>query len=118
MAEKHVIDAKGKPLGRLATQIATLLQDKDLPTYEPRLEGENVVVVKNVRLVKVSGNKASTKVYYRHSGRPGGLKMDKFEDLLEKRPEQILINAVKGMLPNNRLRDRRLKRLVIEKDNG
>ena len=72
MATKHIIDAKGKPLGRLATRIALLLQDKDTPTYEPRLEGKNVVVVRNAHLAKVSGSKATAKVYYRHSGRPGG----------------------------------------------
>ena len=116
MATRHIIDAKGKPLGRLATKIALLLQDKDTPAYEPRLEGKNVVVVKNAHLAKVSGSKAADKVYYRHSGKPGGLKVESYSSLMVRKPEQVLINAVRGMLPNNKLRDRRLKRLIIEKE--
>ncbi|MDP3953663.1 MAG: 50S ribosomal protein L13 [bacterium] len=117
MAE-HTIDAKGKPLGRIATQVATLLQDKNLPQYAPHKEGGNKVVVKNIHLVKVTGKKAEQKVYHRHSGQPGHLKTKKYADLLESAPEKILINAVKRMLPQNKLRDRRLKRLVIEKENN
>ena len=114
----HEIDAKGKPLGRLASEIAHLLQDKNKASYEPRLEGENRVKVTNVDQLRVTGNKASQKIYYRHSGRPGHLKKEVFEDVFEENPEQILINAVKGMLPRNKLRDRRLKRLVIEKSDN
>ncbi|MEX2054447.1 MAG: 50S ribosomal protein L13 [Candidatus Colwellbacteria bacterium] len=115
---EHTIDAKGKPLGRIATQIATLLQDKDLPQYAPHKEGDNRVVVKNIHLVKVTGKKAEQKQYYSHSGKPGHLKIKKYADLLENTPEKILINAVKRMLPQNKLRDRRLKRLIIEKENN
>ena len=116
---KHTIDAKDKTLGRLATQIANLLQDKNLPSYAPHKEGENKVVVKNVHLLKVTGKKATQKIYKRHSDRPGNLKEQKFADVFSKTPERVLLNAVKGMLPKNRLLVPRLKRLSIEtKDNG
>ena len=111
---EYNIDAKGKHLGRLATEIAHLLQDKNKASYAPRLEGENKVVVKNIDKVKITGNKAATKIYYRHSGKPGNLKKEIYEDVFAKYPERVLISAVKGMLPRNKLRDRRLKRLVIE----
>ncbi|MCR4260766.1 MAG: 50S ribosomal protein L13 [Candidatus Colwellbacteria bacterium] len=115
----HTIDAKNKTLGRLATHIANLLQDKNLPSYAPHKEGGNKVVVKNVHLLKVTGKKATQKVYKRYSGRPGNLKEQKFVDVFSKTPERVLFNAVKGMLPKNRLLVPRLKRLVIEtKDNG
>ncbi len=115
----HTIDAKNKPLGRLATQIATLLQDKNLPSYAPHKEGTNKVVVKNVHLLKVTGKKASQKVYRRYSDRPGNLKEQKYAVLFAKSPEKILLHAVKGMLPKNRLLTPRLKRLIIEtKNNG
>ena len=115
----HTIDAKNKPLGRLATEIAVLLQDKNLPSYAPHKEGTNKVVVKNVHLLKVTGKKASQKVYKRHSTRPGNLKVQKFSYVFEHTPERVLLNAVSGMLPKNKLRVPRLKRLTIEtKDNG
>mgnify|MGYP001613687982 FL=1 len=115
----HTIDAKNKPLGRLATEIVTLLQDKNLPSYAPHKEGTNKVVVKNVHLLKVTGKKASQKVYRHYSNRPGNLKERKYEDVFAKNPEKVLLNAVSGMLPKNRLRVPRLKRLIIEtKDNG
>src|SRR3989338_7790544 len=115
----HTIDAKNKPLGRLATQIAILLQDKNLPQYAPHKEGENKVVVKNVHLLKVTGKKASQKTYKRYSDRPGNLKVQKFAYVFEKTPEKVLFNAVRGMLPKNKLLTPRLKRLIIEtKDNG
>jgi len=113
---EYKIDAKGQTLGRLATKIAHLLQDKNKPSYAPRLEGENRVVVSNVDKIKVTGNKAEQKIYYRHSGNPGHLKSEVFEDVFAKYPERVLIEAVKGMLPRNKLRPRRLKRLIIEKN--
>ncbi len=115
----HTIDAKNKTLGRLATHIANLLQDKNLPSYAPHKEGGNKVIVKNVHLLKVTGKKATQKVYKSYSGRPGNLKEQKFVDVFSKTPERVLLNAVKGMLPKNRLLVPRLKRLIIEtKDNG
>lgn len=111
------IDAKDKTLGRLATEIASILQGKNDPSYEPHKVGGNRVVVKNIRGIKVSGNKATQKTYYRHSGKPGNLKAQKYDAVFEKYPERVLISAVKGMLPRNKLRNERLKRLIIE-DNG
>ncbi len=112
----HIIDAKSKPLGRLASQIALLLQGKNLPSYEPNKIGGNRVIVKNIKQLKVTGDKASQKVYYRHSGKPGHLKQKKFREVLQETPERILLSAVKGMLPRNKLRNERLKLLIIEKD--
>jgi len=115
----YTIDAKDKPLGRLATQIATILQDKNLPSYAPHKEGGNKVIVKNVHLLKVTGKKAIQKTYKRHSDRPGNLKEKKYADVFGKTPEKVLWNAVRGMLPKNKLLTPRLKRLIIEtKDNG
>ncbi|MDD5710634.1 MAG: 50S ribosomal protein L13 [Candidatus Colwellbacteria bacterium] len=112
----HIIDAKDKPLGRLASQIAGLLQGKNLPDYAPHKIGGNRVIVKNIGSLKITGDKASQKVYYRHSGKPGNLRQRKFSDVFRETPERVLISAVKGMLPRNRLRNERLKLLVIEKN--
>ena len=112
----HIIDAKDKPLGRLASQIALLLQGKNSPSYVPYKTGGNRVIVKNVTQLKVTGRKASQKIYYRHSGSPGHLKQRKFQDLFRETPERVLINAVKGMLPRNKLRNERLKLLIIERN--
>ena len=109
------IDAKNKPLGRLATEIAGILQGKNSPDYEPHKAGDNQVIVKNIDQLKVSGNKDSQKIYYRHSGKPGNLKKETYESLFERAPEKVLINAVRGMLPRNKLRKERLKNLIIEK---
>ncbi|HUY69899.1 MAG TPA: 50S ribosomal protein L13 [Candidatus Tyrphobacter sp.] len=114
---KHTFDAKGKPLGRLASEIARLLQGKDSPAYLPREVGENEVVVKNIKEVKLSGNKAADKVYYRHSGYVGHLKERKFEKVLAEQPEDILRRAVRGMLPKNRLAQKRLNKMTFE-NNG
>ncbi|MBU2101509.1 50S ribosomal protein L13 [Patescibacteria group bacterium] len=111
------IDVKNKPLGRVATEIAGLLQGKNSPNYEPRKVGGNRVVVKNIGDIKITGNKDVQKIYYRHSGKPGHLKKEKYEDLFDKTPEKVLINAVKGMLPRNKLRNERLKCLIIEQTN-
>jgi len=112
---KHTFDASDKPLGRLATEIAFILQDKNTPQYEPRKAGENVVVVKNIEKLKVTGSKADQKIYYRHSGKPGNLRSETYSQVFQKYPERILISAVRGMLPRNKLLKDRLKRLVIEK---
>ncbi|MBI2011107.1 MAG: 50S ribosomal protein L13 [Candidatus Colwellbacteria bacterium] len=112
---KITIDAKNQTLGRLASQIASLLQGKDDPKYNPRLRGETEVVVKNVSGIKLTGRKMEQKVYYRHSGRPGHLKKTKYKDVFPKRPDWVLRNAVSHMLPKNRLQKERMKMLVIEK---
>lgn len=115
----HTLDAKNQSLGRLAAKIAFLLQDKNLPSYAPHKEGENKVVIKNVHLLKLTGKKTSQKTYKRYSDRPGNLKEKKYIDVFSKSPEKVLLGAVRGMLPDNRLRPLRLKRLIIEnKDNG
>jgi large subunit ribosomal protein L13 len=111
--EWHLMDAKGATLGRLTTQIAGLLQGKHKATYSPHMDsGDNVVVV-NAEKVKVTGRKAKQKIYYSHSGYPGGLKEIVFEKLQQQHPERIIQKAVFGMLPDNRLRDDRMKRLKV-----
>lgn len=99
----HVIDATDQPLGRLATQAATLLRGKHKPTYQPNLPVGDFVVIVNAEKVKVTGGKAEGKYYYRHSQYPGGLKTTQFKHELEKRPTRVVEKAVKGMLPHNRL---------------
>lgn len=114
---KYTLDAKNKPLGRLASEIARLLQGKNDARYAPNLAGENEVVVKNAKEVRLSGHKADTKIYYRHSGYVGHLKETKFEKLRAERPEEVLRRAVRGMLPKNRLLKVRLKKMTFE-NNG
>ncbi|GAH52947.1 unnamed protein product [marine sediment metagenome] len=110
----YTIDAKNKKLGRVASEIATILQGKHDPSYDPRLVGSDRVVVKNVKQVEVSGDKEDSKVYYRHSGRPGHLKKRTYRQMFERNPAWVLRHAVYLMLPKNRLRKRRIKRLIIE----
>lgn len=98
-----VVDAEGLPLGRLSTEIATLLRGKHKPSYAPHLDTGDHVIVVNADKVAVSSDKSKTKIYYRHSGFPGGLKAESFEALRERRPEAIVERAVRGMLPKNRL---------------
>ncbi len=111
---KHVIDAKDKKLGRLASEIAVMLQGKSKASYDPRLEGDDTVCVKNVKDIELSGSKTSQKVYYRHAGPLGHLKEKKFKDVFQKNPAWVLRHAVRLMLPKNKLQTKRLKRLVIE----
>jgi large subunit ribosomal protein L13 len=111
---KYTIDAKGKKLGRLASEIAVILQGKKNPGYEPRLEGEDTVVVKNIKDMVVTGRKADQKIYYRHTGPLGHLKKRKYAEVFEKKPAWVLENAVRLMLPKNRLLKKRMKRLIIE----
>ncbi len=108
----HVIDASGKTLGRIATDIAQLLRGKSKPTYSPHLDTGDFVVVINAAKVRVTGKKAEEKIYYRHSGYPGGLKSITFAKMLATHPERPIEHAVKGMLPHNsqgRAMARRLK---------
>lgn len=109
----HVIDASGKTLGRLTTQIARLLMGKHKPQYAPYLDCGDYVIVLNASKVKVTGNKARVKTYYRHSGYPGGLKAVKFEKMLQTHPTRIIEHAVKGMLPHNLLGDAMYKKLKV-----
>jgi large subunit ribosomal protein L13 len=108
-----VIDANGQVLGRLATQVARMLIGKDKPTYTPFLDCGDHVVVINAERVKLTGNKIDQKVYRHHSGYPGGLKEISVRSLLQRRPEEVIREAVLGMLPKNKLRARRAKKLRV-----
>jgi large subunit ribosomal protein L13 len=99
----HVVDAAGQTLGRLATEVASLLRGKHKPTYAPHLDMGDSVVVVNAAKIRVTGRKRQQKMYYRHSGYPGGLKVESLEKLLARRPTRVIERAVKGMLPHNRL---------------
>lgn len=105
------IDAAGKVLGRLASEIATILQGKNVASYAPEKDCEHVVEVKNVASLRVTGQKASQKEYKSFSGYPGGLKTVSFEKLFAKDPQRVLRLAVMRMLPKNRLQKNRIKRL-------
>lgn len=109
----HVIDASGKILGRLATQVAGLLMGKHKPIFSRNLDSGDFVVITNADKVRVTGKKTKQKLYYRHSGYPGGLKSISLEKLLETNPTRVIENAVKGMLPHNRLRASMMKRLRV-----
>ena len=108
-----VVDASGKTLGRLATQIADALRGKRKPEYTPHCDVGDFVIVVNAEKVVVTGRKREVKRYYRHSGYPGGLRSRTFEQMLERRPEEIIRLAVKGMLPRTRLGRAQLRKLKI-----
>jgi large subunit ribosomal protein L13 len=109
----YVVDAEGRTLGRLATQIANVLRGKRKPTYTPHVDVGDFVIVVNAEKVSVTGNKRQEKRYYRHSGYPGGLRSRTFEEMMARRPEEVLRLAVKGMLPRNRLGRQQLRKLKI-----
>ena len=108
-----LVDANGQNLGRLATQIADLLRGKRKPTYTPHCDVGDFVVVVNAEKISVTGNKRTEKMYHRHSGHPGGLKSRSLNEMLERRPEEVLRIAVKGMLPKNRLARKQITKLKI-----
>ena len=108
-----LIDAKDATLGRVSTEIAKYLIGKYKPTYTPHVDGGDYVVVVNAKELVVTGAKETDKMYYRHSGFPGGLKEAQLKELREKSPESIIQEAVKGMLPNNKLAAGRMARLRI-----
>lgn len=107
------LDATGQSLGRLASHVSVLLQDKNKATFEPNKVGTTVVIVNNFSKINFKGNKTKTKIYYKHTGYIGHLKETSLGKMWEKYPKRILKMAVRGMLPKNKLRDRRLKRLTI-----
>jgi large subunit ribosomal protein L13 len=109
----YVVDAEGKTLGRLATQIANVLRGKHKPTYTPHVDVGDFVIVVNAEKVAVTGDKREKKLYWRHSGYPGGIRSRTLGDLLEKRPEEVIRKAVKGMLPRNRLARQQLRKLRV-----
>lgn len=109
----YVIDAEGKTLGRLAAEISRLLRGKNKPQYTPHVDVGDFVVVVNAEKVEVSGRKAEQKVYRWHTGYPGGLRERSYKQMLQKKPEEILRQAVRGMMPKTRLGRRQLKKLKI-----
>ena len=111
--EWWVIDASSLPLGKLAVVIADKLMGKSKVTYTPHIDNGDYVVVINAKDIKVTGEKMTQKKYYRHSGYPGGLKELKLEEVLEKEPARVITEAVKGMLPKNKLAADRLARLRV-----
>ena len=108
-----VVDATGMTLGRLATQIADALRGKRKPEYTPHIDTGDFVVVVNAEKISVTGNKRAEKRYYRHSGYPGGLRSRTLGDMLERRPEEVIRLAVKGMLPRTRLGRAQLRKLRV-----
>lgn len=111
-----LVDAKGEILGRLATEIAQVLSGKHKPMYTPHLDTGDFVVVVNARQIKVTGKKRENKLYIHHSGYPGGLKEQTFEELMKKKPADIIVKAVKGMLPKNKLGRKMLRKLKVYPD--
>jgi large subunit ribosomal protein L13 len=109
----YVVDAEGKILGRLATQIAEALRGKGKPQYTPHVDTGDFVVVVNAEKIQVTGNKLDQKMYHRHSGYPGGLRSRSLRDELDRRPTEVIRHAVKGMLPRNRLGRAQLRKLKI-----
>jgi len=111
-----LIDAKGVVLGRMASFIANLLMGKYKPDYAPHIDKGAGVIVINAKHIKVTGRKLKQKKYFRYSGYPGGIKEITMEKLLAKKPEEVIKHAVRGMLPKNKLRDDRIKRLKVYPD--
>jgi large subunit ribosomal protein L13 len=111
--EWYLVDADGQTLGRLATRLADLLRGKGKPQFTPHVDTGDFVVVVNAEKVAVTGNKLDSKIYYRHSGYPGGLRERTLREQLARRPEEVLRKAVKGMLPRNRLGRQQLTKLKI-----
>ena len=109
----HIVDAEGQILGRMATQVARLLMGKHKPMFVRNMDVGDSVVVINADKVRFTGNKEKKKVYYRHTGYPGGLKTTNLETMMQKSPEKVVMHAVKGMLPKNRLQARMMKRLRV-----
>jgi large subunit ribosomal protein L13 len=108
-----VVDAADQTLGRLASEVAQVLRGKNKPTYTPHLDTGDFVVVINAEKIRVTGNKATQKLYKRHSGRPGGLKTETFAHLQARLPERIIETAVKGMLPHNSLGRQLFRKLKV-----
>jgi len=109
----HVVDATDLPLGRLASEVAQILRGKHKPIYAPHMDTGDFVVVINAENVAVTSDKSQSKIYYRHSGYPGGIRAETFESLRDRRPEAIIERAVRGMLPKNKLGRQMLKKLKV-----
>ncbi len=109
----YLIDARGKVLGRLAAEIATILRGKNKPTFTPHVDTGDFVIVVNAGEVKLTGNKWAAKMYHHHTGYPGGIKSISAEKLRDRKPEELVRHAVKGMLPKNRLGRKMFKKLKV-----
>ena len=110
-----LVDASDKTLGRLSTNIAKILMGKNKPEYTPHNDVGDYVVVINAEKIKVTGNKNEQKMYYRHTGYPGGIKFQSFNDLIASHPDRIITSAVRGMLPKNKLSNSVIKKLKVYK---
>jgi large subunit ribosomal protein L13 len=108
-----VVDADARTLGRLATEIADVLRGKGKPAYTPHVDSGDFVIVVNAEKIHVTGNKLEQKIYYRHSGYPGGLRERTLAEQLKRRPEEVIRKAVKGMLPKNKLASVQLRKLKV-----
>lgn len=109
----YVVDAEGKTLGRVASQVATVLRGKNKPTFTPHIDCGDYVIVINAEKVEVTGKKRKEKVYKHHTGYPGGLRETTFDKLIEKKPEEIIRHAVKGMMPKGKLGRQMYKKLKV-----
>ena len=112
----YLMDCSGKRLGRLSVQVANILRGKNKPEYTPNSDVGDFVVLVNAKNIQVTGNKSENKIYFRHTGYPGGIKKISFKDQLEKDPEKIIRDAVKGMLPKNKLNRQIIKKLKVYND--
>ena len=108
-----LVDAENQTLGRLATEVASVLRGKNKPSFTPHLDTGDFVVVVNADKIRVSGNKANQKLYRRHSGRPGGMKVETFQALQDRLPERIVEKAIKGMIPHNALGRQLFRKLKV-----
>jgi large subunit ribosomal protein L13 len=113
MQQTHELDATNKSLGRLAAQAAVLLRGKHKPDFVPYKDEGDVVIIKNIKAIKITGRKLDQKMYYSHSGYPGGLKEKSMGKQFEMKPDDVLRRAVWGMLPKNKLRSEQIKRLQV-----
>ncbi len=109
----YLVDAENQTLGRLATEVASVLRGKNKANFTPHLDTGDFVVVVNAAKVRVSGNKAEQKLYRRHSGRPGGMKVESFQSLQKRLPERVIEKAIKGMLPHNALGRQLFRKLKV-----
>ncbi|NPA24394.1 MAG: 50S ribosomal protein L13 [Deltaproteobacteria bacterium] len=109
----HLIDARGQVLGRLASEVARILRGKDKVVFTPHVDTGDFVVVVNAAEIRLTGNKVSDKIYYHHTGYPGGIKQMSAGEMLEKKPEEVVNLAVRGMLPKNKLGRKLLKKLKV-----
>ena len=109
----YVVDADGQTLGRLASRVASILAGKENPKYTPFIDTGDHVIVINAEKIRVTGDKLAQKTYWRHSGYPGGIKSRSLQEMLDRRPEEVIRKAVKGMLPRNRLARQQLTKLKV-----